>query len=192
MDFTQLRTHVRLFQFKESWYKMMYQCHSDINPGVSLSCCYQFMSCENEMVTWADHHICTLIVHSVIQLWSPLFPGILQGHIWNNADGNKRGACGSSERTRVTQTPWLYSFYSLFSTKPVTDNRLPPGLPQPWVLESYFFFFTYLRQFWKLDQNKALGSSRTQQDTELIDSMATDSSNGRPYPADLFSFAVPV
>lgn len=32
-----------------------YQCQ-DINPAVSLSCCYQFMSCENEMVTWAAHH----------------------------------------------------------------------------------------------------------------------------------------
>lgn len=34
---------------------MMYQCQQ-INPAVSFGCCYQFLSRENEMVTWGDHH----------------------------------------------------------------------------------------------------------------------------------------
>lgn len=68
-----------------------YQCQ-DINPAVSLSCCYQFMSCENEVVTWADHHylhwLYTLL-HSCEVISFPF----CRAH-FKYTDSKKRGGCG--------------------------------------------------------------------------------------------------
>lgn len=72
-----------------------YQCQG-INPAVSLSCCYQFMSCENEMVTWADHR-CWRWLYTLLRrckvVWFP--------YCWARfeyTDSNKKEACGSSRR----------------------------------------------------------------------------------------------
>lgn len=90
-----------------------YQCQ-DINPAVSLSCCYQFMSCENEMVTWADHHylhwLYTLL-HSCEVISIPYC-----GAYFKYNDSNKMGPVGVASILGTHQghtNSWLHRFYLL-------------------------------------------------------------------------------
>lgn len=92
-----------------------YQCQ-DINPAVSLSCCYQFMSCENEMVTWADHHylhwLYTLL-HSCEVISFPYF----RAH-FKCTDSKKRGAVAFNEACLCEFSKASCHIYNLRSVTP--------------------------------------------------------------------------
>lgn len=163
-----------------------YQCQ-DINPAVSLSCCYQFMSCENEMVTWADHHYLHWL-YTLLHSCEVISVPYCRGH-FKYTDSNKRGAAGEASIFGIYQghtDSWLYSFYLLYSISLLLTWDALCFL----IAMAAIIIFLQISPFYKIEQNKSLSVSQTQQDSELIDSMASDLSNGQPCLADLFSFAV--
>lgn len=68
----------------------IYRC-LDINPAVSLSCCYQFMSCENEMVTWDPYFLHWL--YTLLRGCEVIFFPYCRAH-FKYTDSDKKGPAG--------------------------------------------------------------------------------------------------
>lgn len=79
----------------------IYRC-LDINPAVSLSCCYQFMSCENEMVTWDPYFLHWL--YTLLRSCEVIFFPYCRAH-FKYTDSDKKRACGSCNHFQHSPRP---------------------------------------------------------------------------------------
>lgn len=109
--YTQLQTHIRLFHFKESWYRMMY-----ISVSGYKSCCQsQLLLSVYVLWKWNGYlsrsSLLTLIVHTVTQLWSHPFTNCKAHFMYT--DSNNRRPVGTASIVGIYQghtASWLHAF----------------------------------------------------------------------------------